>query len=298
MTLKFRVNMTYDKCDICPRKCGVDRAAAQGFCLCGNRASVTRAAKHFWEEPVISGKNGSGTIFFAGCTMRCVFCQNSEISRKNVGKEVSDSELCDIILSLQSDGAENINLVNPVHFAPSIKNALLLAKPKIPVVWNSGGYERVETLREMEGLIDIYLPDFKYVSNEKSQKYSGVGNYTEYAVSAINEMFRQVGEVKIENGLMKKGVIVRHLVLPSMPMQSVKTLRFIRENLSEGIFVSLMGQYIPAGGVSDENFPEINRKLTRKEYNTVKREYMNLGFDGFCQELSSASADFVPVLRD
>ena len=290
--------MTYSKCDLCPRQCGVDRNKTHGFCLCSARASVTRAAKHFWEEPVISGKNGSGTIFFSGCTMRCVFCQNSEISRKNVGKGVSDSELCDIILSLQNDGAENINLVNPVHFAPSIKNALLMAKPEIPVVWNSSGYERVETLREMEGLIDIYLPDFKYISDEKAMKYSGVSNYAEYAAAAINEMYRQTGNVKEENGLMKKGVIVRHLVLPSMPLQSVKTLRFIRENLPEGIYVSLMGQYIPAGDVSDDNFPEINRKLTRKEYNTAKHEFMNLGFDGFCQELSAASADYVPILKD
>jgi putative pyruvate formate lyase activating enzyme len=290
--------MTYKKCELCPRECGADRTVSHGFCLGGACANVTRAAKHFWEEPVISGKNGSGTIFFSGCTMRCVYCQNSEISRDISGRNVSDEELCEIILSLQNDGAENINLVNPVHFAPSIKNALLAAKPSIPVVWNSGGWERVETLREMEGLIDIYLPDFKYFSDEKALKYSGIGDYAQTAANAINEMFRQVGDVVIENGLMKKGVIVRHLVLPSMSVQSVKALRFMRENLPDGVWVSLMGQYIPAGDVSSENFPEINRKITIKEYNTVLREFRNLGFDGFCQELSSASEDFVPVLKD
>ena len=290
--------MTYSKCELCPRKCGVDRNNFRGFCGGGVKAAVTRAAKHFWEEPVISGKNGSGTIFFSGCTMRCVFCQNYEISRENIGKEVTDEELCEIILSLQEDGAENINLVNPVHFAPSIKNALEAAKPKIPVVWNSGGYERAETVREMEGLIDIYLPDFKYVSNEKSLKYSGVSDYAENAVKAINEMVRQTGAPVIENGMMKKGVIVRHLVLPSMPVQSVKTLRFMRENLPEEIRVSLMGQYIPTGDVSNEKYPEINRKITRKEYNTVLREYRNLGFEGYCQELSAASEKYVPVLKD
>ena len=290
--------MTYEKCELCPRRCGVDRNSRRGFCLGGVKASVTRAAKHFWEEPVISGKNGSGTVFFSGCALRCVFCQNYEISRKNVGREVSDSELADIFLSLQSDGAENINLVNPVHFAPSIKNSLEAAELKIPVVWNSGGYERAETLRELEGLIDIYLPDFKYCSDEKAYKYSGAKDYAESAVSAINEMYRQVGDVVVENGIMKKGVIVRHLVLPSMPVQSVKTLRFIREKLPEGVWVSLMGQYIPTGDVSETNFPEINRKLTRKEYNTVLREFRLLGFDGFCQELSSADESFVPVLKD
>lgn len=290
--------MNYEKCELCPRKCGVNRNISRGFCKGGALASVTRAAKHFWEEPVISGKNGSGTVFFAGCTLRCVFCQNHEISRQNVGKEVSDGELADIFLSLQGDGAENINLVNPVHFAPSIKNALLIAKPKIPVVWNSGGYERPETLREMEGLIDIYLPDFKYRSDEKALKYSGISDYAENAVAAINEMYRQVGNVVIEDGMMKKGVIVRHLVLPSMPLQSVKALRFIKENLPEGVWVSLMGQYIPTGDVNSENYPEINRKITRKEYSTVLREYEDLGFDGFCQELSSADEAFVPILKD
>ena len=251
-----------------------------------------------WEEPVISGKNGSGTIFFSGCTLRCVFCQNHEISRKNVGREVTEEELSDIILSLQEEGAENINLVNPVHFAPSVKKALILARPVIPVVWNSGGYERAETLREMEGLIDIYLPDFKYRSEEKALRYSGVSDYVTNAVEAIKEMYRQTGDVVIENGMMKKGVLVRHLVLPSMPLQSVKALRFMKENLPEGIWVSLMGQYIPTGDVSDTSYPEINRKLTRKEYRTVMREYESLGFSGFCQELSSADEAFVPVLKD
>lgn len=291
--------MTYEKCELCPRKCGVNRNITRGFCRGGTKASVTRAAKHFWEEPVISGKNGSGTVFFSGCTMRCVFCQNHEISRKNVGKELSDSELCDIFLSLQADGAENINLVNPVHFAPNIKNALRLAKLDIPVVWNSGGYERVETLREMDGLVDIYLPDLKYRSNEKAMRYSGVPDYAENAVAAICEMFRQTGApVLDENNMMKKGVIVRHLVLPSMPLQSIKALRFIKEHLPDDIFVSLMGQYIPSGDVSEENFPEINRKITIKEYRAVLNEYKALGFDGFCQDLSSADEIFVPVLKD
>ena len=290
--------MTYEKCELCPRRCGVNRNITRGFCQGGAKASVTRSAKHMWEEPVISGKNGSGTIFFSGCTLRCVFCQNHEISRKNVGREVTEEELSDIILSLQEEGAENINLVNPVHFAPSVKKALILARPVIPVVWNSGGYERAETLREMEGLIDIYLPDFKYRSEEKALRYSGVSDYVTNAVEAIKEMYRQTGDVVIENGMMKKGVLVRHLVLPSMPLQSVKALRFMKENLPEGIWVSLMGQYIPTGDVSDTSYPEINRKLTRKEYRTVMREYESLGFSGFCQELSSADEAFVPVLKD
>ena len=290
--------MNYEKCDICPRQCGVNRYEKAGFCGGGTVARVTRAALHFWEEPAVSGEKGSGTVFFSGCTMRCVFCQNFEISRTVSGHEYDAEALAEVFLSLENQGANNINLVNPVHFAPTVKRALEIAPLKIPVVWNSGGYERVETLREFEGLVDVYLPDFKYRSDEKAIRYSAAPDYTETAAAAIREMFRQTGEPVFENGLIKKGVIVRHLILPNMPLQSVKALRYIKEHLPEKILVSLMAQYIPSGDVSDEKYPEINRRITHGEYAEVLREYQKLGFDGWVQELSSADKAFVPVLKD
>jgi len=293
--------MNYEKCDICPHLCGVNRYEKRGFCGGGVKASVTRAALHFWEEPVISGEKGSGTVFFSGCTMRCVFCQNFEISRTVSGNEYDGKQLADVFLSLEEQGANNINLVNPVHFSPTVKDAIIIAKNKglsVPVLWNSGGYDRAETLREFDGLIDIYLPDFKYRSDEKAVKYSAAPNYAITATEAINEMYRQVGEPIIENGLMKKGVIVRHLILPGLPLQSVKALHYIKENLPEKILVSLMAQFIPAGEVSAEKYPELNRRITHGEYSTVLREYEALGFDGFIQELTAADKAFVPKLKE
>ena len=285
--------MTYEKCELCPRRCGVDRNSRRGFCLGGVKASVTRAAKHFWEEPVISGKNGSGTVFFSGCALRCVFCQNYEISRKNVGREVSDSELADIFLSLQSDGAENINLVNPVHFAPSIKNSLEAAELKIPVVWNSGGYERAETLRELEGLIDIYLPDFKYIRNDKALRYSKAADYPSVAKAALAEMRRQCPQEVFENGVMKSGMIIRHLILPQNTNSSLEIIDYLAANFKD-TYISLMAQYIPCGEL--KAYPEINRQITQREYDKVADYAASSGLEKvFLQNLSSSSKNFIPA---
>lgn len=288
--------MEIKACRLCPRLCGAPRTAqeGEGFCKMGADAVVARAALHFWEEPCLSGTRGSGAVFFTGCSLGCVFCQNEQIStRREVGKCLDPEELSEVFLRLEEQGAHNINLVNPTHFAPAIAQALRLRRPSVPVVYNSGGYDRVETLRSLEGLIDIYLPDLKYVSPTLSLRYSGAENYPEAAKAAILEMLRQTGPpVLDEAGMMQKGTIVRHLVLPSNTRSTSEVLSWLSQLPAGSVLVSLMAQYVPCGRAS--LFPEINRRITRREYEKVQNLLFSLNLAGFVQERSSAVKDFIP----
>lgn len=288
--------MKMEHCMLCPRRCGAKREAgsSSGFCGMGADPVVARAALHFWEEPCISGTKGSGTVFFTGCSLKCVFCQNYQIStEKEVGKSVSVGQLADIFESLVAQGAHNINLVNPTHFALPIAEALRLRKLSVPVVYNSGGYERVETLKMLNGLIDIYLPDLKYADNTLAQKYSGAPDYVEHAKAAIQEMLRQTGEAQFDaQGMMIKGTIVRHLILPGNTRNSIAVLDWLADNLPDGVLVSLMAQYIPCGKAAD--YPEINRKITKREFQKVQDHLFDSKLNGFVQELKSASQGFIP----
>lgn len=282
-------------CNACPRKCNVERNIGEfsrGFCKMPYNAVLARASLHLWEEPVISGKRGSGAIFFSGCNLRCVFCQNYEISHENFGKQVSKSEFIDIVKNLENQGAHTINLVNPTHFVPFIKEVFSEYKPSVPVVYNTGGYDDVESIRSLQGLIDIYLPDLKYFDSDVSKKYSNAENYFEKASKAVLEMQRQVGKSVIKDGIMQKGIIIRHLVLPKNTDQSIKILRWIKDNLPIDTYISLMSQYVPY--VKTE-YKELNRRIVTAEYQKVIAEFERLGFEnGFMQERSSAQTDFIP----
>ena len=259
----------------------------------GTGPRVARAALHYWEEPCISGEEGSGAIFFSGCTLRCVYCQNYEISKKNFGKTISINQLCDIYKRLEEQGANNINLVNPTHFVDAIIESFEIYKPSVPVVYNSGGYESVETLKRLDGLIDVYLPDLKYADDEKAKRYSYAPDYFEVATKAIVEMAKQTGPPKLDNrGIIKKGTIVRHLVLPENTKNSESVLRWLSDNLSGKVLISLMGQYTPFGNANQ--YKELNRKITRREYNKLQNLLFSLDIDGFVQDLSSAQSEYIP----
>lgn len=278
-------------CSICPRHCNVDRSVNLGFCQSPDNFRVARAALHFWEEPCISGKEGSGTVFFSGCNLKCVFCQNNEISAENKGVEISDDKLISIFENLISQGANNINLVNPTHYAKRLAKVLSRWKSPVPIVYNSSGYEEVETLKALDRLIDIYLPDLKYIRAEKAMRYSKAADYFEKASAALLEMRRQV-EDKFDGDIMKSGMIIRHLILPQNTNSSIAVLDFIKSNFPN-TFVSLMAQYTPCGDLSE--FPEINRKITKREYEKVVNYAFDNSFDKlFIQELSSADKSFIP----
>ncbi len=281
-------------CNICPRECGADRSVSVGFCGMPESFVVARAAKHFWEEPPISGTRGSGTVFFSGCNLGCVFCQNREISHAGKGKTVSDERLTEIFDELTARGVHNINLVNPTHYALRLMEVLGRYDKKIPVVYNCGGYEKAETLRGLEGLIDIYLPDLKYISPERSEKYSSAADYFEYAKTALREMKRQCPENIFDSeGTLKKGMIVRHLVLPKNTNQSLRILDWIAENLGADTAVSIMSQYTPYGDLASN--PELQRRITEREYAKVVSYAENLGFETlYTQEITSASEEFIP----
>lgn len=281
-------------CNACPRECSVDRAVKRGTCRMPENFVVARAARHDWEEPCISGTKGSGTVFFSGCSLGCVFCQNHEISSENFGKEISDDRLMQIFDELTSSGVHNINLVNPTHYAERLAVVLKEYKPKIPIVYNSGGYEKVETLRKLEGLVNIYLPDLKYISPERSLKYSRAENYFEYAAPAIKEMIRQTGPAVLDSGgIMKKGTIIRHLILPKNTNQSIKIIEWLSENVPNDTYISLMAQYTPI--IHSDSYPELNRAITEREYEKVLTALENSGFyNCFVQELKSASEGYVP----
>ena len=284
-------------CRICPRSCGArrERESGQGFCRMGVFPRVARAALHFWEEPCISGTRGSGTVFFSGCSLRCAFCQNEEISARDFGKTVAPEELAQIYRELEEKGAHNINLVNPTHFVPAILESFRHYRPKVPVVYNSSGYETVETLKLLEGSVDIYLPDLKYSDEEKARRYSAEGDYFQPASKAIPEMVRQTGRpVFGQDGMLVRGTVVRHLVLPLATQNAIGALRFLKEAFGDQLLVSLMGQYVPYGRVRLGEFPELNRRITRREYEKVQDELFRLELNGFVQELSSAKKDFIP----
>ena len=284
-------------CNQCPRRCNVERSKAVGRCGVGENFKLARASLHFWEEPCISGENGSGTVFFSGCNLGCVFCQNYEISQRKIGREVSADELIKIFESLIEKGANNIHLVNPNHYALQLADVLSKWKSPVPIVYNSSGYESVETLKMLDGFVDIYLPDFKYILPEKAKKYSFAEDYPKVAMLALQEMKRQVGaDVFDEIGLMKKGMIIRHLVLPSNTNASIKALDYLAENYAD-TYISVMAQYTPCGNLT--GYDEINRKLTKREYNKIVDYILSLGLDKiFIQDLSSSGDRFIPEFSE
>ncbi len=285
-------------CFLCPRGCGADRNTAKlGFCGMDARIRVARAALHPFEEPPVSGERGSGTVFFTGCSLRCVFCQNSAIRAPETGKILSVEQLADLFLYLQEKGAENINLVTATHYADGVAAALKIAKPRlhIPVVYNCGGYERVETLRMLDGLVDVYLPDFKYVSSELSAAYSAAPDYAAVATAALAEMLDQVGAVQLDaRGMMIRGVIVRHLVLPGCRTDSLAVLERIAQTVPvSDIRLSLMRQYTPDFALADAP-KNLKRRVTSFEYESVMTRAVELGFEGFFQGKEAASAAYTP----
>lgn len=282
-------------CNLCPRKCNACRTEHQGngFCGAGTLPVVARVAPHFGEEPCISGTKGSGTVFFSGCTLKCVYCQNYEISDGHKGRAVTPKELADCYKRLEQQGVHNINLVTADHYVNAVAESLDIYKPSVPVVYNCSGYTSPKTLSILDGLVDIYLPDFKYSDDALAIKYSSAPNYVNTASAAIKEMIFQVGTPVIdEDGMMKKGVIVRHLILPSHTKNSLGVLDIIKRSYDKQVLVSLMCQYVPVNKAHD--FPKINRTMTRREYEKVKSELYALGLDGFTQDLTSASTDFIP----
>lgn len=290
--------MDYDfkSCSLCPRNCRADRTRSTGKCKMSDRIKAAKAYLHKWEEPCIAGKNGAGTIFFSGCSLGCVFCQNAKISAEGYGKEISEERLSEIMLDLQSRGADCIELVSPTHFVPQIISALDICKEKlrIPVVYNCGGYEKTETLKMLEGYVDIYLPDLKYMDSTLSGKYSAAPDYFEYASRAVKEMCRQTGKIICDSdGFMKRGVIIRHLILPGGRHDSVNILNFLAKALPRDNFLlSLMSQYVPM--YKAKEIREINRRISGFEYNYVLDEAVKLGLCGFMQDRSSADENFTP----
>jgi len=278
-------------CKLCPRRCGTDRSTGSGFCGATDKIKIARAGLHFWEEPCISGENGSGTVFFSGCTMKCAYCQNYEISHENFGKTVTAQRLAEIFYELQEKGAHNINLVTPTHYLPWIAEALEIAKPKVPVVYNCGGYENPETIREYGKYFDIFLTDIKYYSDELSAKYSKAPDYFRFALESAREMAEITGEPVFEDGIMKRGTIIRHLVLPGHRQDSIEVLRHI-DIPKEKFILSLMSQFTPKGEAEKVG---LGRRITTFEYNSVVDEALRLGFDtGYMQEKSSANEEFIP----
>lgn len=281
-------------CTLCPRNCGAERTAENGAGVCrmGTQPKIARAALHMWEEPCISGTRGSGAVFFSGCGLRCVFCQNETISQQGEGKIVTPARLAEIFRELEAQGAHNINLVTAAHFVPAVLEALSLYRPNIPIVYNSSGYESIETLRMLSGVVDIYLPDYKYIDPNMAAMLSGARDYPEVAFAAIAEMIRQTGApVYDENGMMQRGTFIRHLVLPGLTGDSMKILTRIRDEFP-GIPVSLMGQYTPCGRAL--NMPGMDRKIKKKEYARVLAHMEAIGLDGYRQELGSADGAFIP----
>ena len=288
-------------CNVCPRKCNKERVegntASYGYCQVSVLPKVARAALHFWEEPCISGEEGSGTVFFSGCNLRCVYCQNVDIAAGVMGKEISIERLAEIFLELQEKGANNINLVTPSHYYMQIKKALLLVKDslRIPVIANTSSYDSIEALRDMEGLVDIYLADYKYADRKLAAKYSHAEDYPKVAAEALKEMFRQVGEPEFdERGIMKKGMIIRHLLLPGCKEDSKEVLRFLYGTFGDSVFISIMNQYTPLSHV--EKYVELNRRITEEEYEEIVDYAIELGIEnGFIQEGETAEESFIPA---
>ena len=277
----------YKNCKLCPRECGIDRSKIIGACKATDKVKVALASIHSYEEPCISGIEGSGTVFFSNCNLRCVYCQNFEISRDGFGKEITVERLADIFIEQQSRGVNNINLVTPTMYVDSIIEAIKIAKSKgliIPIVYNSSGYEKAETIKKLEGYIDVYLPDFKYATNRLAKKYSGVNNYVESVIPAIHEMIRQAGKpIFNDKGIMTKGVIIRHMILPNNVLNTKMVLKKIKEEFKDNTLISVMAQYFPSGDAA--KYPEINRKITVEELEMD---------NGYIQELGEHEEEYVP----
>ena len=284
------------KCEVCPRQCSVYRNKQKGYCKETNKIRISKVMMHHYEEPIISGSEqdiGSGAIFFTGCNLGCCFCQNQPISQGGKGKKISIKRLIKIIKKLEKQGALNINLVTPTHFTNQIIEALKIYKPQIPIVWNSNGYEKADVVEKLKDFVDIYLVDLKYMSNEIATKYSKANNYVEHATEAIKQMRKNQPTDVIENGKMKKGVIVRHLILPTHTTDSIECLNFINNNIGDETIVSLMSQYEPM--YNAKNFPEINRHITPLEYKRVVNHALKLGMTNcYTQDLSSANTKYTP----
>lgn len=282
-------------CNICPRKCSVDRSKTYGFCGVGENLKISRAALHFYEEPCISGESGSGTVFFSGCNLKCVYCQNKAISG-GFGKEITAERLAEIFIELQEKGANNINLVTPDHYALQIKRIIEKAKKnglKIPIVYNTSGYCDVDTIKVLKGVVDIFLTDFKYVSNELSKKYSSCENYFEIASVALKQMFLQIGKPQYdEDGIMQKGVIVRHLCLPENAQDSKRVIEYVYNEYKDDVILSIMNQFTPIG---ECKYKELNKKLTEEEYQEIIDFAIDLGVENaFIQEGETADESFIP----
>lgn len=289
--------MQIHECRLCPRDCGAVRTAetGNGYCGMGADAVIARAALHMWEEPCISGTRGSGTVFFSGCNLRCVFCQNEQISDRRFGARISAAELADVFRRLIQQGAHNINLVTPTHFVPAIIEALHIYRPPVPVVYNCGGYESVETLKMLEGLVDIYLPDLKYLLPQPAETYSSAPDYAAVACEALREMARQAGPCVYDtDGMMQRGLIVRHLILPENTRNSMAVLDWLADNLPQ-YPVSLMAQYTPCGRAKE--IRELSRGITKREYQKVMEYMFDLGLDGFVQDRKSADTQFIPSFQ-
>lgn len=298
MKNKFpNINLLND-CTLCPRNCHADRTGGQkGYCRETDKLVVARGALHMWEEPCISGTRGSGTVFFGGCSLGCVYCQNHNISKGTAGKVISTERLTEIFTELQAKGAHNINLVTPGHYVPQIIKAVSISRNKglnIPIVYNTGGYEKTETLKLLDGIVDIYLPDLKYMDENISKKYSNCDDYFSYASAAINEMCAQAGEPEFDkNGIMTKGVIVRHMLLPGYLNDSKNIIKYLHDTFGNKIYISIMNQYTPLEHVAV--YPEINRKVTDEEYDSLIDYAVSIGVEnGFIQEGETQSESFIP----
>ncbi len=291
----------FNSCHLCPRNCGINRNVAKGFCGASNQMKIARFSLHEWEEPCLSGTNGSGTIFFTYCNLQCIFCQNYKISSEHVGREISILEFSDICLKLQKMGAHNINLVTPTHYVPLIVEGIRLARKHgltLPIIYNTSGYETVETIQMLNGIIDIYLPDFKYFDEKIAKPYSNVSNYTSYVKASLEEMVKQVGKPKYDkNGLLQKGVIVRHLCLPGLEEDSKNILKYLYDTYHNHIIISIMNQYTPVRNIP--NFKNLNRTLTEEEYDEIIDYACDIGItNAFIQEGETQKSSFIPDFFD
>ena len=282
-------------CMLCPRRCGVNRSERTGFCGLGEEMRIARIAPHFWEEPPISGTGGTGAVFFSGCTLRCAYCQNGDISHRNQGRPFSPRQLADSLKRLEETGVQSVSFITGTPFVPRILEALQLYRPALPLVWNTSGYETVETLRLLEGTVDVYLPDLKHYSSRASSLCAGAPDYFAVASRAVAEMCRQTGSpVYSGEGILLRGTLIRHLILPSLTGESLKLLTWVKDTLPEGTPVSLMRQYLPANNVS---IPGLDRRVTEREYRRVLDHMLALGLPGFLQEADSAEANYIPAFN-
>ena len=284
-----------NKCNLCPRNCNVDRKEKLGFCQAPNYLVIAKAYLHKWEEPCISSKNGSGTIFFSYCNLKCIYCQNYQISTNNYGKKISIKRFSEICIELQNKGATNINLVTPTHFVPWIIKGIKLAKSKdlnIPIVYNTNAYENIDTIKSLENTVDIYLPDLKYYDDSLALKYSNTNNYFYYATKAIDEMYKQVGKCIFEKGVLKKGLIVRHLMLPTHLEDSKKIIKYLYDKYKNNIYISIMSQYTP---ITKLKYKELNKTVEEQEYNELINYAYDLGVrNAYIQDITSCAESFIP----